>query len=88
MDNFNYAADIINRVKWMYFKLSAKECYFWIKRYGSRYLSDEWRQVLQEYEDDGLNSPTLCINIIGDKEVIIRVSYDNHLLVWRFKKCS
>lgn len=88
MDNYVYFDRISARVRALYFAKGAAAVCEWVKNHGSHYVLNGLRQVLQEYEDEGFSEPYLCINIIGNKEMIILVAYDSHLLVWRVKECN
>lgn len=88
MDYSNYFGGVAEHVKNLYFSSDAEELCLWIRRLGSRYLPDGLHQELREYEDSNLSGESLCINVIGKNEMIVRVSFDDHLLVWRVGKCS
>lgn len=88
MDCSNYFGGIIAEAKNLYFVKGAAAVSIWIKRYSSYFLPDGLRQSLREYEDSDLSGESLCINIMGNSEMTVRVGSDNYLLVWEVKKCS
>lgn len=88
MDYSNYFGGVAEHVKSLYFSEGAAAVCLWIKRLGSKFLPFTLHQELREYEDSDLSGESLCINVIGNNDMTIRVSSGNNLMVWEVKKCS